>query len=115
MESLPVLIEEEVRQRLSKGLAYANWLLEYIDQSQRVTHVAIAAHIEAPGHLGWRTQRDHDASPRNGSSMRIGDKAVAPVHLNPAHQPRAALRHKAASITEDLLALLRRQWNNRGL
>ena len=59
--SFPALIEETVLDRLQAGLSYASWALDRIDPTQRLTHVAIAARIDASDHMAWRTQREQDA------------------------------------------------------
>lgn len=108
---LLVLIEEAVQRKLSAALAYAGWLLERIDPTQRLTHVAIAASVHGAGSLAWRTQREHDASPNQVHiGISFGNNERPAVHLTPPHRPRAALRLDAGRIVEDLVVLLRRQW-----
>jgi hypothetical protein len=111
---LPVLIEEDIRHRIAAGLGFAGELLERIDPTQRLTHVAIAAKIHGAGFLAWRTRREHDASPDQlvGGSFPFGNDERATVHLTPAHRPRAALRVDASRLVEDLVVLLRRQWKS---
>ena len=45
------LIQETVVEKLTAGIAYADWVLEQIDPTQRLTHVALAARIEASDHM----------------------------------------------------------------
>jgi hypothetical protein len=103
---MPELIHEEVLAHFVAALAYASWVLDHIDPTQRLTHVAIAAVITGADHLPWRTQRESDASP---NSYSLGDRSAdrAPVQIG---QSRAALRVNAANIVEDLVVSLRRQW-----
>jgi hypothetical protein len=105
---LPVVIEEAVQRNLATALAYASGVLEQIDPSQRLTHVAVGAQITGGEHSTWRTQREHDASP-NSMSMGMGEKVRAPVHVS---RMRAALRLDAEHLVEDLLVPLRRQWKS---
>lgn len=109
---LPVLIEEDVQRQLSAALGYSGWLLERIDPTQRLTHVAIAAKIHGAGFLAWRTQREHDASPNqvHGGIVGFGNDERTAVHLTPSHRPRAALRLDTGRLVQDLAVLLRRQW-----
>ena len=51
---LPVIIEELVLRQLATALAYAAGVLEQIDPSQRLTHVAVAAFITGGEHTAWR-------------------------------------------------------------
>lgn len=100
------IIEENVLRELATALAFSAWLLDKIDPTQRITHVAIAASIEASDYMGWRTQAEQDASPNSGS-MRMGNAQLRPV--SSTDRPRAALRFEAAELAEDLMVHLRRQ------
>ena len=60
------IIEEVVVRQLMAAIAYADWVFERTDPTQRLTQVAIAASIEAADFLGWRTQAEDDASPGSG-------------------------------------------------
>ncbi len=100
------IIEETVVRQLMAAIAYADWVFERIDPTQRLTQVAIAASIEAAEFLGWRTQAEDDASPSSGQ-MRMGRQDdLAPVHVD---RRRAALRYEAKALAEDLMVPLRRQ------
>lgn len=103
------LIEEDVTAALLQALKYASWTLDKIDQTNRLTNIAIAAQITGGEYLGWRTQAEDNASPGRGT-MRMGSSNTpAYVHLTPAHRVRAALRTDLARISEDLIVLLRRR------
>ncbi|MBK7592196.1 MAG: hypothetical protein IPI27_13240 [Betaproteobacteria bacterium] len=100
------IIEEVVVRQLTVAIAYADWVFERIDPTQRLTHMAISASIEANDFLGWRTQAEDDASPGSGQ-MRMGrDENPAPIHVD-CH--RAALRHETKALADDLMVPLRRQ------
>jgi hypothetical protein len=103
------LIEETVVRQLTAAIAFAAWTLELIDPTQKLTHVAVAATIEASGHLGWRTQAEDDASPNSGT-MGLGDDEKPPISVD---RPRAALRFDAQRLAEDVMVPLRRQRKNR--
>ncbi len=105
---LPILLEEDVHQQLTSTLALAAWTLDRIDPTQRLTHVAVSARIDAGDYLAWRTQPEHDRSP-NSVSMGMGGSERAPIHLI---KPRAALRSDIVRLVEDLLVPLRRQWKH---
>jgi hypothetical protein len=104
------LIEETVVRQLSAGIAYADWALERIDPTQKLTHVSLAARIEASEHLGWRTQAEDDASPNSGTMGFGGGEQKPPVMVD---RPRAALRFDATRLAEDLMVPLRRQRKSR--
>lgn len=100
------VIEEEVMRDLGAALAFGAWVLDKIDPTQRVTHVALAASIETSDHMGWRTQAEQDASPNSGT-MRMNGAQQRPT--SSTDRPRAALRFQAAELAEDLMVPLRRQ------
>lgn len=100
------IIEEIVVRQLMAAIAYADWVFERIDSTQRLTHVAIAACIDASDFLGWRTQAEDDASPGSGQMRMGGDENLAPIHVDCR---RAALRYETKSLADDLMVPLRRQ------
>lgn len=100
------IIEESVVGQLVNAIAFADWVLDHIDPTQRMTHVALAAKIEAADYMGWRTQAEQDANPNTGT-MRMASAPDRPVHLD---RPRGALKFDAKRISEDLMVPLRRQW-----
>jgi hypothetical protein len=105
--SFPAIIEETVLAQITAGLGYASWLLDHIDATQRLAHLACAARIEAGGYMAWRTQKQQDDSPNGGSVSTFGNDERQPVSL---HKPRPALRLDRQRLAEDLLVPLRRQW-----
>lgn len=107
--SFPALIEEDVLARLQAGLSYASWLFEHIDATQRLTHLAIAARIDASDYMAWRTRREQEDSPNSGT-MGWGREKKPAVHVS---KPRAALRLDRPRLAEDLLVPLRRQFKQR--
>ena len=109
---LGFIIEEDVQDTLLKALRFAAWALSYIDQSERLSHVAIAAALNDAHYLGWRTRREHEASP-NGGTMRMprGDGPIQAT-LSPPHRARAVLRLEANKLAEDLLVRLRRPFKS---
>lgn len=105
----PALIEETVLGRIQSGLSYASWLLDHIDATQRMTHLAIAARIDAGEHMAWRTRHEQDASPNSGT-IGWGREDRPAVRIS---KPRAAIRLDQRRLAEDLLVPLRRQWKQR--
>ncbi|HEV7437687.1 MAG TPA: DUF4062 domain-containing protein [Pseudorhizobium sp.] len=105
-----IVIQEHVADALGSGLRYASWLLDYIDPTHRLTHVALAATITGGDSLTWRTLKEQEASP-NSYSMGMGSRERKPVHLSPGHRPRPALSHQQGELIEDLITLLRREFH----
>jgi hypothetical protein len=99
------IIEEDVLRELAAAIAFGAWLFERIDPTQRITHVALAASIDASDYMGWRTQAEQDASPNSGT-MRMGN---AQQPISSTDRPRASLRFQATELAEDLMVPLRRQ------
>ena len=100
------IIEESVVRELTNAIAFSAWLLDHLDTTQRITHIAMAAKIEASDHLGWRTQAEQDASPNSGT-MRMGGTPDRPAVLD---RPRAALKFDGVRLAEDIMVPLRRHW-----
>lgn len=111
VHTLPVLVEEDVQRQLACALAYAAWVLEHVDRTQRLTHVVVATKIVGGEFLEWRTRGEHGASP-NRMGMCLGNDERRAVHLTPPHRARAALRLEAGRLLEDLVVMLRRQWKS---
>src|SRR5690606_25455919 len=102
------IIKEVLEQQIVKVLRYAAVILDYIDPSQKLTHVALAASLAGDGFTIIRTQAEHNASPGSFQISGWGQNQDIPVQLQPAHRPRAALNHDAEKLAEDLVTLLRR-------
>jgi hypothetical protein len=103
---MPEIIYEVLQGQFAGTLDYASWVLDLIDPTQRLTHVAIAAGLTGADHMAWRTQRESVANP-NSMSVGMRSNEQTPVQIS---QTRAALRLNAAQIVEDLVVPLRRQW-----
>lgn len=110
--SLPVVLEEDVADRLRAALGFALWWLDRIDGTHRISHLALAVQLSGGGVFGWRARREHDASPHSGTMHGFGRESErdAPVMLSPPHFPRQALGVNAVQFVEDLVSLLRRRW-----
>jgi hypothetical protein len=100
------IIQEDVMNALVSALSFGSWLLDKIDPTLRVNHVAIAASIEASDYMGWRTQAEQDASP-NRATMRMGSSDKPPT--SSTDRPRAALLFQTSELAEDLMVPIRRQ------
>lgn len=105
------LIEEDLLERVENGLRFTAALLERIEPSHRLTHIAVVAAVLGGNYLGWQTRAEHARSP-NSVSIPMGGGEGAVVSLSPPHRPRPALALNARQIAEDLTALLRRARTN---
>jgi hypothetical protein len=105
--TMPELVHEFVQSQCAIALGFATWLLDHIDPTQRLSHVAVAVSLMNADHMGWRSQRESEAEPNRISLGASGSGNRLPVHVN---RPRAALRLGAANLVEDLIVPLRRQW-----
>jgi len=105
---LPAILVETVQERLAACLRYAVWVLDQVDRTQRLSHLAVAAQLT--GSFGMRTRREHEGSP-NSMSMgnNYGRDDYSPVHLSLAHLLRPTLAQQADQIVDDLMTLIGRQ------
>lgn len=103
---LTAIIEETVQRQLVSGFAFANWLLDAIDPTQRLSHVAIAARLAPDDFTTWRTRAEQEASPTRMSIPFGNEDRPAVVST----YPRPMLRLEAQRLAEDLTIRLRRQW-----
>ncbi len=105
-----VIVEEEVSERVRGALEFSARLLDQIDSSQRLSRVVVAAHLEGTGYSAWRTRAEHQRNPNQVTYTRgFREEDEQPVHFQPPDMARAALAYDTDAITEDLVALLRRQ------
>ncbi|SDG25997.1 protein of unknown function [Limimonas halophila] len=104
---LPVIVEEDIRELINGVLCFGDVALDYIDRVKRLSHVTIATRILGAEHLGWRTRAEHERNPNHVQMGHPTGAARKPVSLSPPHVPRAALRHDAGRIVEDLVVRLR--------
>jgi hypothetical protein len=103
---LPVLIEERVRLQVISAIALVATILEQVDPTQRLTHLAISIRIVGGDYYMWRTMAEHRASPNSGSMGSV-DSDRNPVQF---FIRRAALSFDTSTLVEDAVVLLRRQW-----
>ena len=101
------VIEEDVCEQLERGLRFIAALLDTVDGSHRLTHVAVAVALIGGDYLGWQT-RDESARSPNSVSVAVGGGGSEPVSLVPPHLPRPAIGLNTREIAEDLTVSLRR-------
>lgn len=103
-----VVIEEQANNALQSALGYSTLVLDRLDQTQRISTVALAVALRGSDMIVWRSQAEHDKSP-NSYTMGMGQADRKPVHLSPAHKARSALTYDLHAISEDFITLIRRQ------
>ncbi|MBL4793519.1 MAG: DUF4062 domain-containing protein [Citromicrobium sp.] len=108
---LKPLIEEHVAEAIERGLAFADKMLEKFDRTQRLTRIVVAADIGTSGVFGWRTRSQQAANP-DSMQIAMSGNSTGAVMLNPPDRTRMALRAERTQMTEDLLALLRRNYGS---
>lgn len=107
----PIVIEEEVQSQLAAALSFTAGLLDQIDPTQKLTHVVVAATLDAHDSVVWRTRAENEKNP-NSYSLGIQQPDRKSVSLNPPQHPRAALQHQTSRLVEDLTTLLRRSFKS---
>lgn len=100
----PALIEEDITSHLTRALQFSAAILDRIDSTKRVAHIAIVAALTGVRYRTWRTRV---RSPRSGDIEVSQNGAV--VHLNPGVRPRTAIGQLADELAQDLTVLLRRE------
>lgn len=107
---ISAVIEEDVTEALRNCFEFANHILEQVDPTQRVSHLAVATTVRNAEHHGWRTRAEHQASPHSMEVSAFGSRDREPLTID---FPRPALRVNHNSIIEDLTVRLRRQSRTR--
>ena len=107
LSTLPVIIHEEIEERLARALRYVDWVLGHVDGTNRLTRVAIVASVHGGGYLGWRTRAEHAQDPKSVPVNPFATGGV--VGLSPPDRARGALRTAGREIAEDLTIGLRRK------
>lgn len=104
---LPVLIEEDIRDRIEQGLLFTGWVLDRVDPLRRLSDTVVITALLGGSYLGWRTRAEHERNPSSGQ-VGMGGSERTVVKLSPARRNRAALTHDVTRMAEDLTVLLHR-------
>jgi hypothetical protein len=102
------IIEEQIHDRVSRALQFSARVLDQVDSTQRITHVAVVAALRGGGHMPWRTREEQQRSP-NAASMNMRASELVVVSLSPPVRRRAALAHDTQRLAEDFTVRLRRE------
>jgi hypothetical protein len=103
------VIQEDVEALLESSMTFACEMLDHIDSTHRLTHMALAVNLYEASHRGWRTRAQHAAQPSSGTMNMIHGES-RPILLQPAHRLRGSLARDAATMAQDFAVLLRRNW-----
>lgn len=104
-----VVIHEDVRERTERALRFAAAVLDRFDPTHRISDVVPLAALIDVGYSCWRTRAEEAASPNSHTmDMNVPETVVATLPTRAVR--RIALTADAASIADDLVALLRRSW-----
>jgi hypothetical protein len=107
------LVEEEVRESLTRAFRFTNNVLRRIDGAERLAWIVPAAKLLSASHAGWITRAE---SQRGGPiTMGMGWQNEDPpgCTLNPPLKSRSALRADVDAMAEDMTVLLRRNSQRR--
>ncbi len=103
------LIEEELRQDITRDISYALTTLDRVlDPHERLSDIAIAAVLRDVGYSGWTTRAARDRNPNRNSGMSINGREVIAARAEPLTRKRAAARAQVSAIAGDITATLRR-------
>jgi hypothetical protein len=112
-EHLQVIIEEDVLGLLDTSLKFVSQVLDTLDPTHKLSHVAIAVSVVESSYAGWRTRVEHQKSPNSITMSRMFNDDEIVVTLKPAHRSRSSLKQQTASIAQDLTVLLRRKFKSK--
>ncbi|MXZ01092.1 DUF4062 domain-containing protein [Candidatus Poribacteria bacterium] len=105
--TLPVLIEEDIEERLGTALQFSSKILDHIDPVRRLAQVALVVEISDATHQAWQSRAEHMQSP---NSISVGmHQGPATAHLTPVVRGRAGLGLQSSTLARDLTVLLRRE------
>lgn len=104
-----VLIEEEVNDRIERGLRFAGSVLDRIDPLRRLPDVVVIVSLHGAGTSGWRTKAEHQQNVSTGVQINVAASDPIVVRLSPARRRRAALANDATRMAKDFTVLLRRE------
>ncbi len=104
---LPVLIEEDVRDRLARALRLSGEILDRVDPVRRLREILPVVSLHGAGFLAWRTREEHARSPQSVQMPHVSEPQV--VTLSPTTRPRASLLHETDALCGDFLSILRRR------
>lgn len=104
-----VLIEEEINDRIHRGLRFAGSVLDRIDPLRRLPDVVAIVSLHGAGTNGWRTRAEHQQNLSAGVPINVSAPDPTMVRLSPARRKRAALDNDATRMAKDFTVLLRRE------
>lgn len=105
---IAAVIEEDVAERITNALRFSGRVLNEIDSSERLSHVAVAVALSGVGYMPWRTRNEQERSPNSASvGFRTGEPS--PVLLSPPVRKRSALLQQSEELARDFTVRLRRE------
>ena len=107
----PEIIEKEVREQIDRFIQFANEVLNYIDDSKRLSHCVIAALLLNANDANWRTLSSQEKNLSPMTIQRVLAPTMQTITLSPPIRTRAELRSQRAHLVEDLTILLRREFH----
>jgi hypothetical protein len=103
-----VIVKEQLLEKLKNVLLFGAFVLDTIDNTNRLTHFSLAVAFGDGKMFTIQTQAE---AQRNSNSINLGsflNQKRVPVQLTPAVRHRSALVHDIQGICEDLFTLLKR-------
>jgi hypothetical protein len=103
-----VIIKEQLLDKMERVLRYAAFVLDSIDNTQRLTHFCLAVQLTRGGTIVTKAESE---SQRQSNIINLGNsygQKKNAIHLTPAVRHRSALVHDIEGICADLTTLLKR-------
>src|SRR5215211_835617 len=104
-----VLIEEELNERIERGLRFAGAVLDRIDPLRRLPDIVEIVSLHGAATSEWRTRAEHQQYASAGVQINMGTPDPIEARLSPARRRRAALTNEAPRMARDFTVLLRRE------
>lgn len=97
------VLVEDVHDRTVQGIRCAIAVLDLVDQAGQVRDLVVTCAFLEPGYITWRTRRERDANPNQGSMLAPGQVVY---QIEPRPVQRTRLVELADQIAEDFVATI---------
>ena len=106
---LSIIIEEDVKEETDRFIEFSRCALDYIDDSNRLSHCGIASSLLNATYSDWKTRAQYQQNPNMSAvPLAMSPQQMQPISLSPPTVRRSELAAQREELTEDLVIRLRR-------
>ena len=106
---LSIIIEEDVKEETGRFIEFSRCALDYIDDSNRLSHSGIASSLLNATYSDWKTRAQYQQNPNMSAvPLAMSPQQMQPISLSPPTVRRSELAAQREELTEDLIIRLRR-------